>query len=365
MTGTGEHDTSRIVPWADWGEWRTLKHLLSTGQLRAARARLGIYERRRRGAVPIAVHASVALASLLAGGEDVNASMDKALDVAEVEAMVMEPYFRRLALSMALIRLVNGVTDSLQPRAASAFARSVHDLANELRMPPLLVEMRHQATHNNLPQLPVLETAARQALVWLEQVYWLPQEESVRQLEGPGFEDVAAVFDGIDGNEQQPVLPRGDWEEWGDVDGGVKRGDDGEAVLRSLRLKADKLEKGVVDSEDVDNKDSEWIQQALNPAHGMVDVSAVECGNREAWRETPIGLLPGQRRVPQLPLWLGDGNVLEEQVLGAKKRGKRNKHPFATRKVDAGDEDSKFSKEEEKAISELMERYRSVMDTTE
>lgn len=59
----------------------------------------------------------------------------------------------------------------------------MHILARNLNLPASFVEIRHAATHEALPSLPVLRTAASRALEWLWSNYWAwigtsPDEEA-------------------------------------------------------------------------------------------------------------------------------------------------------------------------------------------
>lgn len=56
-------------------------------------------------------------------------------------------------------RFVNSLVDPLQ---TTYFARSIASLAQQIQLPLWFVELRHQATHENLPSLGVLRDAARQ-----------------------------------------------------------------------------------------------------------------------------------------------------------------------------------------------------------
>jgi len=49
----------------------------------------------------------------------------------------------------------------------------MHTLARNLNLPASFVETRHAATHENLPSLVVLRTAASRALGWLWSNYWV------------------------------------------------------------------------------------------------------------------------------------------------------------------------------------------------
>ena len=47
-------------------------------------------------------------------------------------------------------------------------------------LPRVLVDVRHEASHNELPALPLLRLAARQALAWLRAAYWQRQSDHLQ-----------------------------------------------------------------------------------------------------------------------------------------------------------------------------------------
>ncbi|KDQ54841.1 hypothetical protein JAAARDRAFT_209051 [Jaapia argillacea MUCL 33604] len=77
----------------------------------------------------------------------------------------------RQSYATAIIRLVNGLVDPLQ---RGVYARSIASIATQLGLPAWLVELRHAATHEDLPSLEVLREAARESMSWLLQNYFLP-----------------------------------------------------------------------------------------------------------------------------------------------------------------------------------------------
>ena len=77
----------------------------------------------------------------------------------------------RHAYAAAVIRLVNGLVDPLQ---AGAYARPITAIAQQLGLPAWLVELRHAATHEDLPSLELLREAGRQSMAWLLHNYFLP-----------------------------------------------------------------------------------------------------------------------------------------------------------------------------------------------
>ena len=67
----------------------------------------------------------------------------------------------RQAYATAIIRMVNGLVDPLQ---SGAYARSIAAIAAQLGLPSWLVELRHAATHEDLPSLEVLSEAGREVV---------------------------------------------------------------------------------------------------------------------------------------------------------------------------------------------------------
>lgn len=65
----------------------------------------------------------------------------------------------RQSYATAIIRMVNGLVDPLQ---VGAYARSIASVANQLGLPAWLVELRHAATHEDLPSIELLREAARE-----------------------------------------------------------------------------------------------------------------------------------------------------------------------------------------------------------
>ncbi|CAL1696175.1 unnamed protein product [Somion occarium] len=77
----------------------------------------------------------------------------------------------RQSYAAAIIRLVNGLVDPLQ---LGAYARSIGSIAAQLGLPAWLVELRHAATHEDLPSIELLRQAAHDMMAWLLNNYWLP-----------------------------------------------------------------------------------------------------------------------------------------------------------------------------------------------
>ncbi|KAI0271574.1 Las1-like-domain-containing protein [Gloeopeniophorella convolvens] len=76
----------------------------------------------------------------------------------------------RQSYATAVIRLVNGLVDPLQ---AGTYARSILSIAAQIGLPAWLVELRHAATHEDLPSLKLLRDASKESLNWLLHNYFL------------------------------------------------------------------------------------------------------------------------------------------------------------------------------------------------
>lgn len=272
----------RLLPWASWQDWLHLKHLLSANNYVAARALLSIFNLHRRSAVPVAVSSSVELVSLL------NSQNESAVS----------SHNKRLGLAMAIIRFVNGMTDFLQPRDLTFQTRTVATVANRLHLPPLLVEIRHHASHNQLPPLPALEEGARQALHWLDVFYWQLQYNNLyeQSLLSKDYTQDMKRLGSIFAHKsygKHHALSRSNRLAKGNTKPTESRGAAGKGVLDSLMRCVQNwppLVEQTVQAKSV-------IGRHEAP-YGIWS----ECENRDDWIQMPIGLMPGQDVVPPIPL---------------------------------------------------------------
>lgn len=286
-----EAEGVRVVPWADWSEWLALKEMLSNGETEQAYERVAMYRLRRRNAVPIAVITSVALRK-------------------QLEKPDPDPYLQRLALSMTLTRFVNGTTDRLQPRGEGSSARSVYSLATELRLPLILVEIRHQASHNELPKLSTLRSAARQALGWLEEYYWEPQSRSIMGVERNGLSAARILI-----------------EKTCCFDADMQSGVQGTQKIREATCRplqdSDTLEKMKQITAGLDKKKRQKGDPHEEETPGR---RWSLCGDADAWKTTPLGLIPGQFEVPRLWKRQRQGNKIATQRQVRETSGEEDGH---------------------------------------
>ncbi|CAM6130063.1 unnamed protein product [Calypogeia fissa] len=163
-----QRSSLRQVPWQSWEHWDCVAtELFSESPERISGALDRIVAWQSRGKVPIAVETSAAIIGIHQRDPQFNHGILK--ESALPEAML------RMMYAMAIQRLVNGVVDPSQKRNTT----SVADRAEFAGLSRLLVDIRHEAAHTELPGLALLQVASRQALAWLKSQYWDQQKETL------------------------------------------------------------------------------------------------------------------------------------------------------------------------------------------
>ena len=166
--------SGRVCPWSSWAEWGTVRDCLLGDDATAAAVALDrVVAWRRRGRLPLGVDISTSLVrTCLRDPVAPRQHLRPQRGNAAAEASLQSEY------SLTLIRFVNGVSDSIQK---GKVATSVAKHAEFAGLHPMLVDVRHEATHNNLPSLHTLRLAAAHALAWLQLNYWQAQSERLAE----------------------------------------------------------------------------------------------------------------------------------------------------------------------------------------
>ncbi|RFU27399.1 hypothetical protein B7463_g8929, partial [Scytalidium lignicola] len=104
-------------------------------------------------------------------------------------------YCVRAAYSAAFSRFVTGLLDSHQDKR---YKQSMYSVAKTIGLPATFVELRHQATHEELPSLPKLRNASKMALQWIWDYYWgqLTAENGTTDLQENVLQKVLLEKDG-------------------------------------------------------------------------------------------------------------------------------------------------------------------------
>ena len=194
-------DSTKMIctPWRDEEEWSdTLRQLLTASTLFKSSTSSSSMKSEEDGtpeSLTLAdLHRSVQMVAVWRVRSDVSCCpLPHAIDVmGNLAELLMKDYLYatessfsqslgsmeiRLAYSSAIIRGVNGLTDWMLGRQMQQLSEyggfSVSSLAEKLGLPSWLVDMRHDAAHNELPSLPTFRVAAMTLLNWLGDNYYL------------------------------------------------------------------------------------------------------------------------------------------------------------------------------------------------
>jgi hypothetical protein len=184
----------RQVPWVSWADWRVCRDLLFS-DVRAERVRgvelVSMW--RARGKVPHAVNSSSDMVENQLNDEDTDVVAGSDMDA--VGGTRRSQNELKMQYSMVLVRTVNGFVDTQQ---TGYYAESAFNISKRIGLPAWVVEMRHDATHNQLPSLPVLRSAATDVLKWLQSYYWAPQESMLEALEADIIREVGGEDEGVE-----------------------------------------------------------------------------------------------------------------------------------------------------------------------
>lgn len=206
ITSGASKSVPRIVPWLDAEDWKSTRKLLYSAKLEDIRQ--GILQVKiwmERGKVPTAVESTVNFLEIILidkeylneflnlrihmkdaeEGNDDDDEDDDSKDNTEMDVLdesfdfkssnSLEDRVLRLAYNTSIIRFVNELVDRSQK---SLFATSITKLADQIGLPRVFVDIRHDGTHDKLNSLELLRWAALEALKWLENDYWSFEDDS-------------------------------------------------------------------------------------------------------------------------------------------------------------------------------------------
>ncbi|XP_058078404.1 uncharacterized protein LOC131226738 [Magnolia sinica] len=178
VTSEPQHVTYKLVPWLNWDEWNYVRKSLfspSPDSVAAALRRISAWQ--ARGPLPVAVEVTAAIIEVRQ--KDPSFGEGLANDAMSSDEMLAMSY------CMAIIRLVNGfVEKSCKEMRTLPFKKkgvrlSISVLAEEIGIPRMLVDIRHEGSHRGLPSLPLVRSASVKALDWLKSKYWEPQRKAI------------------------------------------------------------------------------------------------------------------------------------------------------------------------------------------
>jgi hypothetical protein len=180
-----------VSPWIDENEWESVRALLHSEAQdeRAAGVNhvLGLWCSRL--CVPWALELNMPLNPHVNRGRVPTAAMSTAQLTLILDGDCTSEG-ARLALAMAIVRCINGISDALQ----GGRARDIRDVLGGLHpRVDVLIDARHDCTHGILPSMDALTRAARHALDMLSRCYWFNKR---RDLELTAQAPESVLWDG-------------------------------------------------------------------------------------------------------------------------------------------------------------------------
>ncbi|XP_010922079.3 uncharacterized protein [Elaeis guineensis] len=158
----------KLVPWSSWDQWNFVRESIfssSPDSIAGALQRISAW--RSRGCLPVPIEITAAFVEIQQKDPFFRkAPMDDPLSSEEMLAMLY---------SMAITRLVNGYVEPAHKKTR----RSISELAEAVGIPRMLVDIRHESSHCNLPSIRLVRLASIKALDWLKSNYWEPQEKAI------------------------------------------------------------------------------------------------------------------------------------------------------------------------------------------
>ena len=185
---------SKETAWSSWDEWRFVKKQFASEcydkELEAIKLVNMWKSRVRGGALPISVELTK---TLIASKHKLN----KTAQINNHDAC--------LCAAMALVRFINGITDQFQ---TGVYAQAVQNIADKIEIPDWMVDLRHEATHGQLPSFEVLQSGINFGLGWLFRNYWeetsLKIEEDMNKFYSNALDKIKSytvlVFEGLSSN---------------------------------------------------------------------------------------------------------------------------------------------------------------------
>ncbi|KAF8004975.1 hypothetical protein HF325_000432 [Metschnikowia pulcherrima] len=137
--------------------------------LKSAVTRIQLWQ--TRGKLPHAVDATAWILSAMLNDEDHIGAKQTLGRFSENQKnhrilSLSDDFTLRNAYAMALTLIQQGT-----------FAMALLTIAKDIGFPYAFVEIRHWATHEQLPSLELLRSTSKSALQWLEQNFWVPLSE--------------------------------------------------------------------------------------------------------------------------------------------------------------------------------------------
>ncbi|KAG7947787.1 hypothetical protein I3843_14G112100 [Carya illinoinensis] len=170
----------KLVPWLNWDEWLFVEHsLFSDSPDTVALALRRILAWQSRGCLPVAIEVTASIIEIqqkdphFRKDQSHGATFDYREDQTNNGSLSEE--ILAMLYCMAIIRLVNGVIEKARKKTEVSIAVA----ADAIGIPRMLIDIRHEGSHRELPALKMVRSASVKALDWLKSYYWEPQKKAI------------------------------------------------------------------------------------------------------------------------------------------------------------------------------------------
>ncbi|XP_028098544.1 uncharacterized protein LOC114298195 isoform X3 [Camellia sinensis] len=158
----------KLVPWLTWDEWDFVRDSLFSSfphSIASALRRITVW--RSRGCLPVVIEVTASIVEIQQ--KDPFFRVDLSNDALDSEEMLTMLY------CMAIVRLVNGIVEKTRRKTEVSIAEA----ADAINIPRMLIDIRHEGSHRDLPSLRLVRLASIKALDWLKSYYWEPQKKAI------------------------------------------------------------------------------------------------------------------------------------------------------------------------------------------
>ncbi|KAJ6670936.1 hypothetical protein OIU85_014765 [Salix viminalis] len=158
----------KLVPWLNWNEWECVRDSLfsdSPDKIHSAITRISTW--RSRGCLPAVIDVTASIIEVQQ--KDPLYRKDLPNDAIHSEQMLAMLY------CMAILRLVNCVVEKTRKKTEVSIAEA----AGAIGIPRMLIDIRHEGSHRDLPALALVRDSAVKAIDWLKTYYWEPQTKQI------------------------------------------------------------------------------------------------------------------------------------------------------------------------------------------
>ncbi|GJZ77777.1 LAS1-like family protein [Tanacetum coccineum] len=163
-----EATSYKFVPWITWDDWSFVTQSLFSSSCQSVDAALRrVSAWRSRGCLPILIEVTASIVEI----QQKDSHFREGLSESDLLADDM----LTMMYCMTIMRLVNGIVEKTRKKNEI----SIGEAADVIGIPRMLIDIRHECSHRDLPSLRLVQLASTKALDWLKAYYWEPQKMAI------------------------------------------------------------------------------------------------------------------------------------------------------------------------------------------